>query len=256
MQLKVLQLNAYAGTYWEALSNYLHTNTFDILQLQEMVGEHTRVGNIDTKENIYQEISKLLGNGYQGRLYKTETFSSSPTSYDGVATFVRKDITILEEKNIIQKEAVFPFDSDRKDFENVGRGALALKVTKENKPFWLLNTHLAWSPNSEDTDEKIKQATILFTFLKKLSEPFIFTGDLNANPQTKTIKIFDEIAQNVNRTFGVINTLNPRLHKADVFPPGLIVDYFFVSNDISVKEFAVVEDDISDHLGLTATIRI
>lgn len=257
MQLKILQLNAYACTYWDNLSIYLSENEFDILMLQEIVGGNTRLGNINAKENSYQKISLLLGNDYLGRLYKTETLTSSPASFDGVATFVKKDIKILEEKNIIQKEAVFPFDSERTDFENVGRGALGLKVQKENKNFWLLNTHLAWGPNSGDSEEKLNQATILYNFLAKLNDPFIFSGDLNANPDTKTIKLFDKISKNLIRDYNIQNTLNPHLHKAPhLFPKGLAVDYIFVSKDFKVKSFEVIDNDISDHLGLQTVVEI
>lgn len=257
MKLSLLQLNAYTGTYWKELSIYLEKNTFDILQFQEIVGADTVVGNMNQRENTYERLSDLLGENYQGRLFKTDTFTSSPTSFDGVATFLKKDITILEEKDIIQKEAVFPFDSSRTDYNNIGRGALALKVKKEDKIFWLLNTHLAWSPDAEDSDEKIKQARILVSFLKKLSEPFIFSGDLNVSPNTQTIKLLNTVGQNLIAENKITNTLNTHLHGAQhLFPSGLAVDYIFVSSAIQVDNFAVIDNDMSDHLGLKATVVI
>lgn len=256
MRLTLLQLNIFAGSYWDTFVEFIKHHDFDILQLQEIVGEETKVGNINSIENTYKKLSVFLGNAYSGRLYKTETFSS-PTSYDGVATFVKNDIKILEEKDIVLKEAVFPFESERTDHENIGRGALALKVKRENNTFWLLNTHLAWSPTPDDSEEKLKQAAHLATFLQKLKEPFIFTGDLNVNPKTKTIHMFDQLGKNLTSLHKVTNTLNPRLHKAShLFPPGLAVDYIFVSNTIEVIDFGVVEEDISDHLGLTAVVSI
>ena len=34
------------------------------------------------------------------------------------------------------------------------------------------------------------------------------------------------------------------------------VDFIFVSSDITVKHFAVIEEDLSDHLGLTVEVEI
>lgn len=257
MKLSILQLNAYTGTYWKALSAFLKKNTFDILQFQELVGANTIVGNMNQQENTYEKLSALLGEDYQGRLFKTETFTSSPTSFDGVATFLRKDMLILEEKDIIQKEAIFPFDSKRTDYNNIGRGALALKVKKEGKIFWLLNTHLAWSPDDKDSKEKIRQAKILANFLEKLNEPFIFSGDLNVSPKTQTIQLLNAVGRNLTDENNVTNTLDEKLHGAQhLFPPGLAVDYIFVSHDITVENFSVINNDMSDHLGLKAKVAI
>ncbi len=73
------------------------------------------------------------------------------------------------------------------------------------------------------------------------------------------IAIINSLARNLTTENRITNTLNPRTHQIKhLLSAGLeiAVDYIFISKEIQVKEFAVIEEDLSDHLGLKATIEI
>ena len=57
----------------------------------------------------------------------------------------------------------------------------------------------------------------------------------------------------------VTNTLNPRVHYArkKLFPPGLAVDYIYISKHFKQKKFKVLKNlDLSDHFGLESELEL
>ncbi|MEK7571201.1 MAG: endonuclease/exonuclease/phosphatase family protein [Patescibacteria group bacterium] len=258
MQLSILQLNINADNFWDRLTAFLKTQNFDILQLQEVTGKDLIGGNMNTKIDCYQELQALLSSRYESAMAITEWFSSSPqTAYFGNATFYKKDFTLVEKTIVPLHKRQAPFPSDAKTFEDVSKSILHVTLTINGKNISFLNTHLAWGPTPEEHPHQTEQGEKLIEYLKAVPSPFIFTGDFNLDPNQPTIHRIETIARNLTRENNITNTLNPRLHKVKhLFPPGVAVDYIFVSPDIEVKDFTVLEEDLSDHLGLTATIEV
>lgn len=96
---------------------------------------------------------------------------------------------------------------------------------------------------------------MLVEYMKNVPRPFILSGDFNLTSDSQTIQQLNNLATNLTLDNHVTNTLNAHTHKAKhLFPPGLAVDYIYTSKDVVVEKFAVVEEDLSDHLGLIAMI--
>jgi endonuclease/exonuclease/phosphatase family metal-dependent hydrolase len=254
MTLSVLQLNINADNFWNALIPFLTKNPFDIIMLQEVMGENTVTGNVNCKRDCFNELQKILADNYQGEFVLAERFTSSPTSYMGNAIFYKKEFLLAEKKTLTLNPSQKPFSSDAVSFESEGRSLLHLKLTTAGKTISFLTTHLAWAPTSEEHPHQTKQAAVFIDYLKTVPHPFVLSGDFNLNPQQPVIRKINMLAKNLTSAAGITNTINSETHRVKGLKTA--VDYIYVTEDIVVKEFRVLEEDISDHLGLTATIEI
>lgn len=258
MKFSVLQLNTFADIYWDKLVSFLTSHDFDILQLQELSGKDTISGIIHSRHDTYKELNALLQENYSSELAIANNFTSNPTtSYMGNATFYKKQF-ILQEKHIIPLyQRTSPFPSDAKSFEKAGRNLLHLKLLIDGKTISFLNAHLAWAKTSYEEPHQTEQGEKFLSYLEQVQRPWILSGDFNLNPQQPTIQKINQLAWNLTSENHITNTLNPRNHRAKgLFPKGIAVDYMYVTDDITVKDFSVIEEDISDHFGLQATYEL
>lgn len=262
MEIKILQLNIWKGKLFNNFLPYLKTHHFDILHFQEVAGPGVSfLGG----EN-YKEIQNTLGVKYLG-LRAKEFDTTHPGGYEGSATFFHSTFTLLEEKVIyLNQQLEQPVDNEylasiqgtsHPFFEDIPRIALAVKLERLGKVSWFVNTQLAWNPSPLDTPKKIACAKVLENFLATLREPFVLTGDFNVESDTEIVRNFEKYAQNLIAKHNITNTLNSHVHRAKhLFPPGLAVDFIMPKKGMTVKDFAVLDKDFSDHLGLTATVEI
>ncbi|MGI8419148.1 MAG: endonuclease/exonuclease/phosphatase family protein [Candidatus Levyibacteriota bacterium] len=257
MTISLLHLNINADNFWDSLIPFLNSHDFDIIHLQEVTGKETRCGNFYSKRDTFAELQNVLKDTHYGELSITQRYTSSPHSYFGNATFYKRAFSLLEKKEIVLYHEIDFFPSDAKTFEGVGRKLLHLKLAVDGKAISFLNTHFAWGPTPHEQPYQTEQGNTLIAYLKTIDKLFVFTGDLNLTSDQPTIQKLGEIATNLTQKKHITNTLNPRLHKVkQLFPQGLAVDYIFLTEGITVKSFAVLEDDISDHFGLTAVLEI
>jgi endonuclease/exonuclease/phosphatase family metal-dependent hydrolase len=261
MILSLLQLNINADNYWEQLSSYLTSHNFDILQLQEVAGKDALAGNINSKRDCYKELQHLLSDRYHSELAIAQIYLSNPSSgYIGNATFYKKQFKLLEKNIITLHKRITPFPPDAKSYEDVGRNVLHLKLEINNKSISFLNTHLAWAKRPQEENHQTEQGQILIDYLEHLTRPFILTGDFNLDPNQPLIQKINTFARNHITENHITNTLNPHTHEIGELIRAkkveIAVDYIFTSPDITVNKFAVIQEDLSDHLGLTTTIEI
>lgn len=245
MSLKLLQLNIFHGRFLDRIISYIKENDFDIIQLQEV---SSYALSFDKKNNL-NELKKALF--YQNFFIKTTQLVDKESSSYGLATFIKHTISIKKKEVIWLKDFFTTISKEAIDWRKQPRAVFAVLLQVKNKEFFVINTHLAWSPTSEDTDYKIAQGKILLDYLKQLRLPFILTGDFNVDSSSFIIKEIQKYAKNLLENNNIMNTLNPGLHRAKhLFPPGLAVDYIFMHPKIHAESFEVLDKDLSDHLGL------
>jgi len=257
MTIKFLQLNINGDNFWDKLITYLTSHDFDVMHLQEVTGIDTICGIIDSKRDVFAELQKILQENYHGELSICQRYTSGQESYMANATFYKKIFSLHEKTELVLAKPDGLFPSDSVAFEKLGRTLLHLKLEAEGKTVSFLNTHLVWAKTPKEEPHQTEQGKTLLNYLQTVPEPFILSGDFNLDPEQPTLQKINRVARNLTDHYHVINTLNPRTHRAKVlFPPGVAVDYIFTSKDLTVKNFAVIEEDLSDHLGLTAEIEI
>ncbi|HVA96831.1 MAG TPA: endonuclease/exonuclease/phosphatase family protein [Candidatus Acidoferrales bacterium] len=256
MIIKLLQLNINADNYWDKQIHYITSHDFDIIHLQELTGKDTIVGNIHSRRNTFAELQKILQDKYYGVLSIAQRYTSSSDAYMGNGIFYKNHYKLLAKKELILSKFA-PFPSDSTAYENVGRTVLHLTFEIENKQISCINTHAAWGGDHIEKPFQTKQGEMLFDYLQTVTPPFVLSGDFNITPDQPLIKKIDTLTRNLITEHKITNTLDPKNHRAkQLFPKGLAVDYIFTSKDLEVKKFAVIDEDLSDHFGLTAEITI
>lgn len=238
-------MNIYLGKWFDKLEEFIKKEDFDILSFQEVSGGRVSFH----RDNLFQKIIDL---GYDGQLGVNWRIKGHYGSFVGNGTFFKKSFTLLEKDQIWLNEYREIEDPDNRESRNDPKSALSVLIEKNGVKLRIVNAHLAWTPDAEDSDEKVRQAKIFKSYLEKIDSPYIITGDFNVEKHTQVVKMIESIGvRNLSSENNVTNTLNSRLHKAPhLFPPGLAVDYILVSPNMKVERFEVLDLDLSDHLGL------
>lgn len=246
-----------SDNYWDTIIPFLTSHDFDVIHLQELTGKDTHSGNIHSTRDVFSELQKILQNKYEGALTITQRYTSNPYAYLGNATFYKNSFSLIGKKEIVLSTYGGPFPSETKTYEGIGRKVLHLILKIGDKNISFINTHLAWAKTSQEESHQTEQGEKLIRYLKTVQFSFILSGDFNLDPKQPLIKKLNKLARNLTEENYVTNTLNPRTHRAkELFPRGIAVDYIYISSDLKIKKFEVVEEDISDHLGLVAEIQM
>ena len=241
------------GRFLPKILKYLQKNDFDIINFQEVSGGQW---SPFTAKDLFAVFEKSLG--YHGVL--AAHFNNSRT-YSGNATFFRKSFQLLDQKTIHLKKTRGPVDLNHRflasRIKSFPRNALSLLLGKDNKQIRVINCHLAWGKSPEERAYHCVQNQRLINYVKTLPRPFILSGDFNLTDDSRTVKELDKLARNLTAEHKIKNTLNPRTHRVQkLFPPGYAVDFVYASKGVQPKKFQLIEDDLSDHLGLKLDFEI
>ena len=249
--MKLLQLNIEKGRFLNVVIDYVKRENFDVLHFQEVTSGRFSYDAVD----CYQLLQKALTD-YTGYLSPAWGLVDDPHAFYTNATFIKKQISVIKTKELrfrrFSKIAEIPGTNNPRWMDKPCT-ALCLLAKIDEKPIWFINTHLPWSPIGVDTAEKSELGNKIYDFIKNESQPFILSGDFNILPGTKLINRLNTIGRNLIQENNIVNTLNPKTHRAakQVFPPGLAVDFIFVDRSLTVENFHVVDrPTLSDHLGL------
>lgn len=242
--MKLISLNLWGGRVHKELTSFLkeHSETTDVFCFQEMYhqadGKFSNAKWADDGINLqlFDYIKNLLP-GHIGIFY--------PHFEDfwGLATFIRKDISILEEGE------KFVHYSPSKEEEQTGATSKNLQyisIELNHKKVNIVNFHGLYGGKGfgkGDSDARIKQSENIVNFLKSFSGEIVFCGDFNLNPDTKSLKIIENMGlRNLITESGVIST-RTSFYKNE----GKFADYTLVTNGVHVKKFEVLSDEVSDH---------
>jgi len=258
MTIKLLQLNINGDNYWDTLIPFLAKNDFDIFHFQELAGKNTLSGNINSTRDCFAKLQQVLSTNYKSELAISQRYLSDPVNaYMGNAIFYKNNFALIEKNILTLNQNTTPFPPDVTQYESLGRTFLHLTFQIEGKQISFMNTHFAWAHTPTEEPHQTEQGEILLKYLQNVPKPFVLTGDFNLDPNQPTIQKISKLSRNLIAENHITNTLNPRTHRAkELFPQGVAVDYIFVSDDLTIKQFGVVEDDISDHFGLRVEIEI
>lgn len=165
---------------------------------------------------------------------------------EGRAIFVKKELKI-EEQGTLSLYRTTPIDAG-------GLVYVKLKIDKEN--LLVCAVHGKARPGTKiDTPIRIKQSEKILDFCTKYSCPKIIGGDFNLNPDTKSIKMFEESGyRNLIKESNIKSTRNnvswSNFSKDPDFVKQYFADYVFVSPEVKVESFEVPYNEVSDHLPL------
>ncbi len=266
----LLSLNVWHGKCFPDLMDYIEdcaANT-DIFCFQEMLstisGQH-RLDNI-WRLNLFSELSEVLPN-FIG-LFAPARDWYGITSYGeeyhfsvGLATFIRASMRVTHSGDIFVFRNRIHYDTGYDGSKNKSAPRnLQYVITRDHEGTQTLiaNFHGIWNGKGKtDTPERIAQSRAIVRFLNQartnsdgIMTRKILCGDFNLQPDTESLRLLEEPNQgmrNLGKEYGLLATRSSYYDKRDHEP---YADYMLVSNDISVLDFIVDQEEVSDHLPL------
>lgn len=236
--MKLITLNTWGGKIKEPFISFLKAHQdADIFCFQEIfhdAAEKTRGDFGDAHFDLYNEMKSLLPE-------MTGYFCPTVEDYYGIATFVRKGLTVQASGDITIYE-----NPEYEGGANHSRKALWVELDWGGKTLSILNVHGLWNGKGKtDTPERIEQSKRIRNFMDSVKGGQIICGDFNLLPETESLSILEEGMQNLVKEFNVTSTRTSLYARAET--SGKFADYIFVSPDIKVVEFKVLPDEVSDH---------
>lgn len=121
---------------------------------------------------------------------------------------------------------------------------------KEDYPLMIGNIHgIPYPGDKNDSPGRLKQSRGILDFFQKFPGPKIIGGDFNLNPDTKSIRMFEEAGyRNLVKLYDIDTTRNELAWKNWPGQEQKYADYLLVSPEINVCGFEVPKIAVSDHL--------
>lgn len=254
--MRVLSLNVWCGKLLDPVLKFLRGA--DALCLQEVLDSRFEAtaeicGVEGARLNLFDELSANLPE-YRGIFcpsvltYPTDPHLGYAAVHCGIATFVRRDITLVRQFTgfVHESYAVIPPSTPP-----LPRTAHSFTVWNERlgEEIGITHMHGLWTPGNptskQDTPERADQAKLLARLaLQAPVSRRIACGDWNVLPESKTFDILGRIGLNdLVRGRGFTDTRTSHYEK-----PVRYADYMCVTSNIKVESFEVVkEPEVSDH---------
>ena len=245
--MKVISLNTWGGKAGhEELMAFLRVHEdVDIFCLQEIwCGGEEMVGKIAGAApltgidlNLLNNIQKVLPN-------HTHYFRPHFNDYYGLALFVRKNIKVLEEGEIFVYRARVDPDEDG----NHARNLQYIRIGITDHEYVLAQVHGLWNGQGKgDSEDRLTQSDNIVQFITSLEVPVVLMGDFNLRPDTESVRKLEAAGmRNLISEFGITSTRTLLYTKSSE----QFADYAFVSDGITVEDFKVLPDEVSDHAPL------
>lgn len=257
------------GHVFEPLMRFVEeqASSTDVFCFQEMMSskDPLLVHVAGTRRlNLLQEIQRRLPDhavAFEGTQDDFETTPRYPgQSVLGIATFYRKTLDVRETGSFFLCHSYNSFVPP--DFATLAHKALYLVVREKGQEYLICNVHgNSQPPNKLDSPFRLSQFEKVRDFLKPRTERLILMGDFNALPDTRSVKMFEDMGlRNLIREYRIPTTRGS--HMRVLFPEYAdgsygfqeFADYTFLSPEIPVNAFEVPDLPISDHLPMVLTI--
>jgi endonuclease/exonuclease/phosphatase family metal-dependent hydrolase len=245
--VKVVTLNIWGGRVAGKLEGFFHGHGgTDIFCFQEVfhagppIIEHARIfSEHEHNPDLFEALKRFLP-GHRGMFCQAfrETY--------GVASFLKNGIKVLHHGETMIARGDWDWNDDigTKDHH---RKIQWIELEFDGRPFLLANAHLTHRPEGKrDSEKRIRQSRRIADFLAMFDCPKVLVGDFNLMPDTESIRIIEAAGmKNLVKEHGVTCTRTELYRRFATGPK--FADYIFVSPDVRVREFKVLEDVVSDH---------
>ena len=158
-----------------------------------------------------------------------------------MAVFVKKDIPVLAEGEVFVHHSVSLEETLKGGTsKNIQYITTEINDTKIN----IVNFHGLWNGKGKtDSDARLMQSSNIINTLKDLEGEIVLCGDFNLRPDTESLAMIENFGlRNLIKENGVTSTRTALYKKEEKF-----ADYTLVSKGVTVREFKVLPDEVSDH---------
>ena len=243
--MKILQLNVWTGRIKGALKDFFKDNDFDVICLQEAVwgGNEELLGNLFATIEKIKELSGLKY-AYYSSNWGLKIFQPDNVIEQGNVILCREEAITEKATTIYGDYKIISATNDFYDYAYTIQ-----RITLKNG-LNIINHHGYWQPNPIGDETTISCAKKVAAFVREATGPTIVCGDFNIIHDSPAMRELDFL-RDLTHEYGVDNTLSGLKFNGKV-----ACDHILVSNDITVKNFTVLDNLVSDHKALTAEIEI
>ncbi len=254
LRMKLICLNLWGGTLLDKVLDFIKTNSAgtDIFCFQETYSSPKEAKTPSNyQSNILEKIADILPDF---NYHFSPQFHGSDFHFEldypisqGIAIFWKKsleqidkgEVFIYGEENIYKKipgknQIIPPRNMQYVEFEK----------------FVVANLHGYWAPLPKyDTPQRIRQSELILSTLNKYKKPVILVGDFNLGINTRSILMLED-AEYLN-LIKKSKSLTTRSSLYDIKwrANDKFADYIFTKG-VTLKNFEVMTEEISDHLPL------
>lgn len=254
--MRIISLNTWGGRAGkEKLLEFFknHADTTDIFCLQEIWSAAYNDLAGKPAGGVTLEYSKILTNGVSKISEALPNFVPffRPHVADNYGLFmlVKKQHKIVEERDLfVYKKRGYVSEEDA---GNHARNIQYVTIETPVGPLSVINFHGLWNGKGKtDSEDRIQQSKNILAFTQKLNGEHILCGDFNLLPDTESLKMFETAGlKNLIKEYQISSTRTSFYTKQEKF-----ADYIFVTKGVTVKEFKVLPDEVSDHAPLLIEI--
>jgi len=245
MNISIMQWNIW---YKEDLTNVvslLKQYNPDIICLQELT--------LNPKADITDApafIAKQLGYYYYHKELPIESTDGSKIMLaDGI--FSRFPISKKDFAWINEPKGVGGYDDEYRAYVEVQLDINSTHIA-------VGTTHMSYTHAFQPTSNKTAETDALIARIGQHDSKFIFTGDLNATPDSYTIRSLDQLMKQVGPDIQV-KTWTTKPFSYNGFEETELnwrLDYVFATQDMQVTSADIIRTDYSDHLPILTTFSI
>ena len=241
--MKIISLNTWGGQVYEPLKNFIakHSTDIDVFCFQEVNnGADPAKIDVGTRTNLFKELEEILP--------EHDGFFTMQVQGIGMAMFIKKNLPVgpIEEFVVLRGEEI----SRLRSSDGINYYPRTMQLAKINGVN-IYNFHGVPGGGKLDCPERDLQTKELLKIFEKDDGTRIVIGDFNLKPDTQAVKLIGQNMQDLINLNNIKTTRTVHYKYADVQPHA---DFAFVSNNIDVKNFEVLNDVVSDHLPLLLEI--
>jgi endonuclease/exonuclease/phosphatase family metal-dependent hydrolase len=243
--MKLINLNVECGVVCEPLLEFIkmQAEEIDIFCFQEVFhqGIVKRWFLGSARPELFSEIQNILPdfNGY--------FCASSEKDVGGLAIFIKKSLEVKNVENtLLFEEMNSTMDESDESYFAMGRNLQSIEFVSAGKNYTVFNFHGMWVEKGKiDTVKRLEQSEKIKKIFDMAKGAKILCGDLNLEPDTKSIAILSEGNRNLIQEYKITSTRSSLYKKSSKS-----ADYIIVSPEVEVKDFKVLKDEVSNHLPL------
>ena len=242
--MKILQLNVWMGKVEGNLRRFLETHDFDVICMQEVFASQS------CEEHLSQLCFDLSQIQKASRL--PYAFFSPNWSFDLAGGDCALGNLILSRIPFAKTSSEFINGEYR---EHIMLGAtpsnnLNLQIAQLKNSLTVVNHHGFWRSNPLGDEDTIKAFAKVGQVVRRVEGPLVVCGDLNIIHDSPAMRSLDFL-HDLTHEHNIKTTLSGLK-----FDGAVACDHILVNDKISVKNFAVLPDLVSDHLALEADVTI
>lgn len=244
--MKILQLNVWTGRIKGALLDFIKSNDFDVICMQEAVWGGDKQKELENFFATADQIKEASGLEHESRSsnWGMKIFSDN--------NIVEQGNVILSKSEIIEKqnELVHNKYGVVKNAQDFYEHAYTLQIAKLKCGITIVNHHGYWKPTPMGDKTTVEVMKKVANVVRRISGPVVMCGDLNIVHEAPAMRELDFLRDLIHE-YHIDNTLSGLKFNGKV-----ACDHILVNDEVEVRDFSVLDDIVSDHKPLLIEINL